>query len=54
MRISYLVTLNVLRSLTHLRTDRPRGGITSWKVRIISNKLLSTTKKSNRLKSETK
>ena len=50
----YLVTLKVRSSLTHLRTERPRGGMTSWKVRTISSKLLSTTKKSNRLNSETK
>ena len=52
--LTYLVTLKVRRSLTQRRTERPRGGMTEWKVRIISSKLLNTTKKSNRLNKDTK
>ena len=52
--VSYLVTLNVLRRRTHLNTDRPSGCIISFLVRTSSAILLITTKKSNRLKRETK
>ncbi len=53
-RISYLVTLNALSSLTHLSTERPSGGMTSFLVRMSSRILLITTKQSKRLKRETK
>lgn len=52
--LTYLVTLKVRRRRTQRRTERPRGGMTEWKVRIISSKLLNTTKKSNRLNKDTK
>ena len=52
--VSYLVTLNVLSRRTHLNTDRPSGCIISFLVRTSSAILLITTKKSNRLKRETK
>ena len=52
--VSYLVTLNVLSRRTHLNTDSPSGCIISFLVRTSSAILLITTKKSNRLKRETK
>lgn len=51
---TYLVTLNTLKSLTQRRTETPKGGITSVRVRTISLMEPTTTKQSKRLKSETK
>lgn len=51
---AYLVTLNVLSKRIHRKTDSPSGGIILFFVRISSAILLITTKKSKRLKSDTK
>ena len=52
-RYTYLVTLKALRSLIHLRTDMPRGGMISWDTSTNSRMDEITTKKSNRLNRDT-
>lgn len=51
---TYLVALNTRKSLAHLSTETPSGGMTPVCINITSIMLHNTTKLSKRLKSETK
>lgn len=52
--IKYLVILNILRSLTHLRTEMPSGDMILVSTRMVSRMPPHTMKQSKRLKRDTK